>query len=67
MHLPSLGFMQHLFLHQGSEPLPEDVVPFDAASEVPLEEQRTDAMVRIQDSLLAGRAPEALSLLHSAR
>nr|XP_056709954.1 protein timeless homolog [Euleptes europaea] len=52
---------------QGSESLPEDVVPFDAASEVPLEEQRADAMVRIQDSLLAGRAPEALSLLHSAR
>ncbi|XP_015285196.1 PREDICTED: protein timeless homolog [Gekko japonicus] len=52
---------------EGSEPLPEDVVPFDAASEVPLEEQRADAMVQIQDSLLAGRAPEALSLLHSAR
>ncbi|XP_054833022.1 protein timeless homolog isoform X2 [Eublepharis macularius] len=52
---------------QGSEPLPEDMAPFDAASEVPLEEQRADAMVRIQDSLLAGRAPEALSLLHSAR
>ncbi|KAJ6658106.1 hypothetical protein lerEdw1_001582 [Lerista edwardsae] len=52
---------------QGSEPLPEDVVPFDAASEVPLEEQRAEAMVRIQDSLLAGQVPEALSLLRSAR
>ncbi|XP_053153417.1 protein timeless homolog [Hemicordylus capensis] len=52
---------------KGSEPLPEDVVPFDAASEVPLEEQRAEAMVRIQDSLLAGQAPEALSLLRSAR
>uniref|UniRef100_A0A670HYE6 Timeless circadian regulator n=1 Tax=Podarcis muralis TaxID=64176 RepID=A0A670HYE6_PODMU len=45
------------------KPLPEDVVPFDAASEIPLEEQRAEAMVRIQDSLLAGQAPEALSLL----
>ncbi|XP_062827010.1 protein timeless homolog isoform X2 [Anolis carolinensis] len=52
---------------KNSEPLPEDVVPFDAASEVPLEEQRAEAMVRIQDSLLAGRGPEALSLLRSAR
>uniref|UniRef100_A0A670HWM7 Timeless circadian regulator n=1 Tax=Podarcis muralis TaxID=64176 RepID=A0A670HWM7_PODMU len=48
---------------KGPEPLPEDVVPFDAASEIPLEEQRAEAMVRIQDSLLAGQAPEALSLL----
>ncbi|XP_062975906.1 protein timeless homolog [Elgaria multicarinata webbii] len=52
---------------EGSEPLPEAIVPFDAASEVPLEEQRAEAMLRIQDSLLAGRAPEALSLLRSAR
>ncbi|XP_060128020.1 protein timeless homolog [Zootoca vivipara] len=52
---------------KGPEPLPEDVVPFDAASEIPLEEQRAEAMVRIQDSLLAGQAPEALSLLRSAR
>uniref|UniRef100_A0A8C6V9M6 Timeless circadian regulator n=1 Tax=Naja naja TaxID=35670 RepID=A0A8C6V9M6_NAJNA len=46
---------------------PEDVIPFDAASEVPLEEQRAEAMTRIQDSLLTGQAPEALSLLRSAR
>ncbi|KAJ7317842.1 hypothetical protein JRQ81_004004, partial [Phrynocephalus forsythii] len=52
---------------KGSQPLLEDVVPFDAASEVPLEEQRAEAMIRIQDSLLADRAPEALSLLRSAR
>lgn len=43
------------------------VVPFDAASEVPVEEQRAEAMVRIQDCLLAGQAPQALSLLRSAR
>ncbi|XP_006859499.1 PREDICTED: protein timeless homolog [Chrysochloris asiatica] len=45
----------------------DSVVPFDAASEVPVEEQRAEAMVRIQDCLLADQAPEALSLLRSAR
>ncbi|XP_047405854.1 protein timeless homolog [Sciurus carolinensis] len=43
------------------------VVPFDAASEVPVEEQRAEAMVRIQDCLLSGQAPQALALLRSAR
>ncbi|CAH6778542.1 Timeless [Phodopus roborovskii] len=43
------------------------IVPFDAASEVPVEEQRVEAMVRIQDGLLAGHAPQALALLRSAR
>ncbi|XP_020640470.3 protein timeless homolog [Pogona vitticeps] len=52
---------------QASEPLPEDVVPFDAASKVPMEEQRAEAMIRIQDNLLADRALDALSLLRSAR
>ncbi|XP_074082471.1 protein timeless homolog isoform X2 [Macrotis lagotis] len=52
---------------QNSELTLDSVVPFDAASEVPVEEQRTEAMVRIQDSLLAGQAPEALTLLRSAR
>uniref|UniRef100_A0A8D2KU70 Timeless circadian regulator n=1 Tax=Varanus komodoensis TaxID=61221 RepID=A0A8D2KU70_VARKO len=50
-----------------TEPLPESIVPFDAASEVSMEDQRAEAMIRIQDSLLGGRASEALSLLHSAR
>uniref|UniRef100_A0A452URM1 Timeless circadian regulator n=1 Tax=Ursus maritimus TaxID=29073 RepID=A0A452URM1_URSMA len=45
----------------------DSVVPFDAASEVPVEEQRAEAMVRIQDCLLAGQAPQALTLLRSAR
>ncbi|XP_070596659.1 protein timeless homolog [Erythrolamprus reginae] len=52
---------------KGFESPPEDVIPFDAASEVPLEDQRAEAMTRIQDSLLTGQAPEALSLLRSAR
>ncbi|XP_023563143.1 protein timeless homolog isoform X2 [Octodon degus] len=45
----------------------DSMVPFDAASEVPVEEQRVEAMVRIQDCLLAGQAPQALTLLRSAR
>uniref|UniRef100_A0A8C5M708 Timeless circadian regulator n=1 Tax=Leptobrachium leishanense TaxID=445787 RepID=A0A8C5M708_9ANUR len=50
-----------------SQSLPEAVVPFDAASEIPIEEQRTEALVRIQNGLLAGKAPESLVLLRSAR
>lgn len=45
----------------------DSMVPFDAASEVPVEEQRAEAMVRIQDCLLAGQASQALTLLRSAR
>ncbi|XP_072828720.1 protein timeless homolog isoform X1 [Vicugna pacos] len=45
----------------------DSMVPFDAASEVPVEEQRAEAMVQIQDCLLAGQAPQALGLLRSAR
>ncbi|XP_040839530.1 protein timeless homolog [Ochotona curzoniae] len=52
---------------QKSELSVDSVVPFDAASEVPVEEQRAEAMVRVQDCLLAGQAPQALTLLRSAR
>ncbi|XP_035517509.1 protein timeless homolog [Morone saxatilis] len=52
---------------QLSESLMESIVPFDATSETPLEEQRTEAMVRVQDSLLARLGPEALGLLRAAR
>ncbi|XP_064822134.1 protein timeless homolog [Oncorhynchus masou masou] len=52
---------------QLSESLTEGAVPFDAASETPLEEQRTEAMVRVQDTLLNRRGPEALGLLRAAR
>ncbi|KAG8510249.1 Protein timeless [Galemys pyrenaicus] len=45
----------------------DSMVPFDATSEVPVEEQRAEAMVRIQDCLLTGQAPQALALLRSAR
>jgi len=52
---------------QLSGSLAESLVPFDAASEVPLEEQRSEAMVRVQDSLMARLGPEALGLLRAAR
>ncbi|XP_036958172.1 protein timeless homolog [Acanthopagrus latus] len=52
---------------QLSEALTESIVPFDATSETPLEEQRTEAMVRVQDALLARLGPEALGLLRAAR
>lgn len=48
-------------------PLPEDVVPFDAASETPVEEQRAEALLRIQECLRDSRVPQALRLLRSAR
>uniref|UniRef100_A0A8C9WRJ0 Timeless circadian clock n=1 Tax=Sander lucioperca TaxID=283035 RepID=A0A8C9WRJ0_SANLU len=50
-----------------SESLTESIVPFDATSDTPLEEQRTDAMVRVQDALLIRLGPEALALLRAAR
>ncbi|XP_036387570.1 LOW QUALITY PROTEIN: protein timeless homolog [Megalops cyprinoides] len=52
---------------QLSESLMEGAVPFDAASETPPEEQRAEAMVRVQDALLSKRGPEALGLLRVAR
>lgn len=42
-------------------------MPFDATSETPLEDQRTEAMVRVQDALLVRMGPEALGLLRAAR
>lgn len=42
-------------------------MPFDATSETPLEDQRSEAMVRVQDALLARMGPEALGLLRAAR
>ncbi|XP_066527256.1 protein timeless homolog [Hoplias malabaricus] len=58
--LTAIGF-------QLSEVLTESAVPFDAASEIPVTEQRTEAMIRIQDALLARTGPEALGLLRAAR
>ncbi|CAG5982174.1 unnamed protein product, partial [Menidia menidia] len=50
-----------------SASITESIVPFDATSETPLEEQRVEAMVRVQDALLSRMGPEALGLLRAAR
>lgn len=42
-------------------------VPFDAASSVPIDEQRSEAVFRIQEHLHSSRCPEALALLRAAR
>ncbi|KAJ8036132.1 Protein timeless-like [Holothuria leucospilota] len=52
---------------QGREDIPENVVPFDAASEQPVEEQRADTMVRIQHCLHNGQAGDGIALLRAAR
>lgn len=58
--LRATGFQLSLTVREG-------MVPFDAASDTPLEEQRTEAMVRVQDALRARLGPEALGLLRAAR
>ncbi|XP_064594960.1 protein timeless homolog [Liolophura sinensis] len=54
-------------LIQGRAEVPTDVTPFDAASEVEIDQQRADAMVRIQGSLRRREAGQALALFRSAR
>ncbi|XP_022340668.2 protein timeless homolog [Crassostrea virginica] len=54
-------------LIQGRGELPTDVAPFDAASEVDIDHQRVDALIRIQDALRDKRPGEALALLRAAR
>lgn len=69
LFLSTVQILKHFFAPclQLSESLTESIVPFDATSETPLEEQRTDAIVRVQDALLARLGPEALGLLRAAR
>nr|VAX52545.1 Timeless circadian clock [Squalius carolitertii]VAX52547.1 Timeless circadian clock [Squalius pyrenaicus] len=52
---------------QLSESLTEGAVPFDAASDTPVDEQRTEALLKIQDCIISRSGPEALSLLRAAR
>ncbi|KAI8497219.1 hypothetical protein Bbelb_251680 [Branchiostoma belcheri] len=51
----------------GGGELPQDVAPFDAALDTPLEEQRVQAMISIQDSLRGGDPGRALATLRAAR
>ncbi|XP_019613543.1 PREDICTED: protein timeless homolog [Branchiostoma belcheri] len=52
---------------QGEGELPQDVAPFDATLDTPLEEQRVQAMILIQDSLRGGDPGRALATLRAAR
>ncbi|KAK0085625.1 hypothetical protein PV325_004746 [Microctonus aethiopoides] len=44
-----------------------DVVPFDAASDVPIDDQKSDTMKRIQRLMRRKKFEEAVGLLRSAR
>ncbi len=55
-----------LLLFQGDD-LPTGVTPFDAASDVPIDEQKSAAMYRIQDHLKKVRPAEAIALLRASR
>jgi len=52
---------------QGRGEIPSDVVPFDAASDVPVEDQKEDAMKNLQKALIAKDAGKAVALLRAAR
>ena len=47
--------------------LPEDVVPFDAASDVSIEDQKVEALKRLQGALVNQKAGLAIALLRAAR
>ncbi|XP_041372172.1 protein timeless homolog [Gigantopelta aegis] len=54
-------------LVQGHSEIPADISPFDAASEVEDDQQRAEAMIKIQDALRGHRAGESVALLRAAR
>ncbi|XP_063423277.1 protein timeless homolog isoform X3 [Mytilus trossulus] len=54
-------------LFQGRGEIPTDISPFDAASEVQEDQQRIDAMIKIQDALRENKPGEAIALIRSAR
>uniref|UniRef100_A0A0L8FYM3 Timeless N-terminal domain-containing protein n=1 Tax=Octopus bimaculoides TaxID=37653 RepID=A0A0L8FYM3_OCTBM len=51
----------------GENEMSEGVLPFDAASEVDIDQQRADTMVRIQTCLRSKNPAEAVALLRAAR
>ncbi|KAL8620146.1 hypothetical protein ACOMHN_048090 [Nucella lapillus] len=54
-------------LLQGRQEVPQGVAPFDAASEVEVDQQRVDAMVRIHSALRQKRGGEAVAVFRAAR
>ena len=53
--------------HFQSNDLPTDVTPFDAASDVAIDDQRAAAMFRIQESLRKMKPDDAVALLRASR
>nr|XP_058960155.1 protein timeless homolog [Pocillopora verrucosa] len=47
--------------------IPDSVVPFDAASEIPVDEQKTNALSQIQQFLRGHLCREAVAMLRAAR
>merc|ERR1719270_1110826 len=47
--------------------LPDIIAPFDAASEIPIEDQRSHAMYRIQEFLRQSMPGKAVALLRASR
>ncbi|KAK6175117.1 hypothetical protein SNE40_013642 [Patella caerulea] len=52
---------------QNRQEIPTDITPFDAASEVDVDQQRADTMIRIQDTLREKKTGEAVALFRAAR
>ncbi|XP_018561954.1 protein timeless homolog [Anoplophora glabripennis] len=55
-----------IVLERGSD-FTADAVPFDAASDVPIDEQKADAMKNVQKRLRSGQFEGAIGLLRAAR
>ncbi|KAL5509288.1 hypothetical protein EMCRGX_G004628 [Ephydatia muelleri] len=54
-------------LLQGTEPLPRSAIPFDAASDQPMEEQKKFTMGKLRRLLQSAKHPEAVALFRAAR
>ena len=52
---------------QGDEELPESSAPFDAASDIPIEDQKVHAMYRIHELLRQNESGPAVALLRASR
>ena len=52
---------------QGRREIPEDVMLFDAASDVPVEEQKGEAIKNLQEALIGKDVGKAAVLLGAAR
>nr|XP_022919507.1 protein timeless homolog [Onthophagus taurus] len=52
---------------EGGLGIPKDIVPFDAASDAPIDEQKSETIKNIQRKLKDGEFEEAVGLLRAAR